>query len=184
MRLSSTPCTAVLYDHSRLPVVRSWRIAYLSTGIAWPQSLSHVRKKHEIRRECTTELCGAQSDICRNPRADWRRRVVPSTGLERWCLHMRRQLQQQCHRCCIHTYTCPVHRPIHMDGPSLRELGVLDALTGQTPVGVAVSLLRPNRTSEANALSVRSRSRSRSVDTYLADSLDASLYMIASPPGG
>lgn len=36
----------------------------------------------------------------------------------------------------IHT---PVYRPVPMDGPSLRELGVLDALTGQTPVGVAVS---------------------------------------------
>lgn len=106
------------------------------------------------------------------------RTVGSSTGLERWCLHMRRQLQQCC--CCIHIHAL-LSPPPH-GWSLLREFGALDALAMPNSCwGYSLSCI-PTEHQKAGASSIRSCSRSRSVDTYLAAGLDASLCMVGSWP--
>lgn len=84
------------------------------------------------------------------------RTVGSSTGVERWCLHMCRQLLQQCHRSRLHIHA--LLSPFPMDGPSASsELWM--HCPGQTLVGVAFCST-PTEISAADALSIRSCSQS------------------------
>lgn len=118
------------------------------------------------------------------------RTVGSSTGLERWCLHMRRQLQQQCHRCCcihIHVLLSP---PPH-GWSLLREFGALDALTmsnscwGCSPSCIPTEHQKPMRRRfdlAPGLVALLVSEKTSSVDTYLEAGLDASLFMVASWP--
>lgn len=83
----------------------------------------------------------------------------------------------------LHTYTRPsiASSPWMAPLPRVRSPGCIDRV--ELLLGLQ-SLLCPNRTSKADELSIRSCSRPRSVDTYLAAGLDASFCMAASWPDG
>lgn len=138
----------------------------------------HMSKKK--KRKHTTGLCGAQSDILQEPTRRLARTVGSSTGLERWCPHMRRQLRQQCHRCCIHIHAL-LSPPAH--GWSLfRESGALDALTGPNSCwGCSLSYV-PTEHQKPMRCRFDLAPGCCSVDTYLTAGLDASFFMAASWP--
>lgn len=162
----------------RLPILRSLRIACVGTGIICPRSCFHMSKTTQnallgccVGRKATS--AGTHAQIGENSR-------FQHGDLEDGVFIC----ADSCSSSAIaaaYIYT-PFYRLLPVDGPYLREFGALDALAMPNSCwGCSLSCI-PTEHQKPMRCRFDLCSRSRSVDTYLAAGLDASLLMVASWP--
>lgn len=149
--------------------------------------LSHVKNE----RKRTTGLCGAQNDICRNPRADWREQSVPVRDWKDGVFICADSCSSSAIAAAAYISTS-FYRLLPMDGPSSAssELSI-DALTmsnscwGCSPSCIPTEHQKPMRRRfdlAPGLVALLVSEKTSSVDTYLEAGLDASLFMVASWP--